>query len=390
MDKRTVIATLFLGVLLSLLAACRGSNSSDQSNDATEKSDSVQAPSEEELPELKGDEMMNRAAQFYAGISKEGVNLNDADAKAWDQYRKGVEQRMKKLSNITYNLDSIATADFSDFRGDVDYVFYPFSGADFIYPLTIFPDADTYYLFGLEKTGSPIGQDVKTSFSLYEAYRVALSTYFSYGYFITKDMSKDLHNEEIDGVCPVITMLMATIGYDVISVNYKQLNAQGDFVDADAKSNILEFKFFKKGSKHEQTLYYVSGDAQNAKLDPNIRAYLNKTLPNHKVGTLLKAASFLLRWDSFSDVRDYILDNSIAVVQDDSGIPYRYFNGRFDVTLYGKYQNPNPSEFAGCEQPDLEAEYKKNADSIHPLNFIMGYKYSRNLMCARKKATQTK
>lgn len=348
--------------------------------------DSISAKAEESLPELTGDPKLNQAARFYAGMSNDGIEMTSSDSESWNQYNKNLKQMLTRSDVITNGLDSIARTDFSDFREKVDYVFYPFSGADFIYPTILYPNADTYFLCGLEKTGTPITGDVKTNYDHYEAYRNALTTFMRFGYFITKNMHKDLHNEELDGVCPVISMLMAIRGYEIISIRYVKLNESGDFAETASPGNAIEFQFFKSGTRHKQTLYYLSGNVENAALDANMKAYLDKTLPNHTVGTYLKAASFLLHWDNFSIMRNYILDNSMAVIQDDTGVPYRFLKDKFDMTFYGKYAYPSKEFSTKCGQPDLEEIYTQNAGSIHPLPFVLGYKYSHNLICARRKA----
>ena len=380
--KKNLFVALFLLVIVSLIETGCNQCTSGGKADA----DSTSVASEESLPELKGDAKINQAARFYAGISKDGIEMSESDSKSWDQYNDNLKQLLAKTDVITRGLDSIARTDFSDFRDKVDYVFYPFSGADFIYPTLIYPDADTYLLCGLEKTGTPISGDVKTNYAHYEAYRNALRTFLNLGFFITKDMKEDLHNEELDGVCPVISMLMAIRGYEIISIKNVKLNEAGDFEETPSTSDAIEFKFFKSGSRHEQTLYYLSGDVQNWAFSANWKAYLDKTLPKHTVGTYLKAASFLLPEVRFSTMRDYILDNSFSVIQDDTGVPYRMLKDKFDVTLYGKYAYPGAVFGPNSRQPDLDEEYKTNAATIHPLPFVLGYKTSRNLMCARRKA----
>ena len=378
MKAKFIFAIFFLVALSFIETGCNGKSGN------TAETDSIDSEKMEK-PEPVADAKINQATRFYAGISCDSIEMTPADSKSWEQYSNNLKQMLTRTEVITKGLDSIARTDFSDFRDKVDFVLYPFSGADVIYPTLIYPNADTYFLCGLEKTGKPITGELKTSFAHYEAYRNALTTFLRSGFFVTKDMQDDLHNEELDGICPVLSMLMAIRGYDIISIKQMKLNEAGDFMPTDSTSNAIEFKFFKHGSRHEQTLYYLSGDIQNAAFNANMKAYLDKTLPNHTVGTYLKAASFLLRWDSFSTMRDYILNNSLAVVQDDTGVPYRILKEKFDITLYGKYKYPSKQFGSQCGQPDLEEVYKENAASIHPLPFLLGYVNSHNLICGRKK-----
>jgi hypothetical protein len=87
----------------------------------------------------------------------------------------------------------------------------------------------------------------------------------------------------------------------------------------------------------------------------------------------------------FSLIRDQILANSGAILQDDSGIPYRYFQtGAWKVQLFGDYNRPYGS-FRWLEQSDLRNAYKSAGSK--PLAFRVGYGYSRiasNLLLGRQ------
>ena len=54
---------------------------------------------------------------------------------------------------------------------------------------------------------------------------------------------------------------------------------------------------------------------------------------------LIKSASYLLHDAQFSKTRAMVLDSADVLVQDDTGIPYRFINqSPWQVKLYGKYQ----------------------------------------------------
>ena len=87
----------------------------------------------------------------------------------------------------------------------------------------------------------------------------------------------------------------------------------------------------------------------------------------------------------FSIIRDLVLNNSTAVLQDDSGIPYRFFAApTWHVQLYGDYERPYGT-FRWLEQKDLREAYK--ASGPKPLPFRIGYGFSRqpsNMLFATK------
>lgn len=381
--SRITVALMAVAMTAAVFTSCR-QTTSDSPKTAADSAALAQ-DSINKLPDLKGDDNINRATRFYAGISKEGINMNAEDAQAWDKYSKEINQLLQ-ISNKTLSMvDSLAKADFSDFRDKVDMVFYPFSGADFPYPITIYPNADTYILCGLEKPGTPISTDIKTNKAHYRSYSIALSTFLRTSYFITKDMRNDFHNEELDGVCPVITMLMATAGYDIISIENKSIDDNGKLIASDGNGNVMQYKFFKPGSKHEQTLIYVSADVEDNRIDPKVDKFFATALKGHTVGGFHKAASYLMNQHNFSKIRNHVINNVQYLVQDDSGIPYRHLVDKYDITLYGMYKRPLRVFSDATIQPDLDKAYKDNADKVKPLPFRIGYNQPSNWMCARRK-----
>lgn len=377
MKKRTFTLALMAALItMAVITSCKSTTGSQSSTSAA---------TSDTLPELKADESINKATRFYAGLSKDGIEMNAKDAEAWEKYSKEIKAMLHAAGKTLTMVDSLAAADFGDFRDKIDFVFYPFSGADFLYANAIFPDADTYFMCGLEKVGSTLGTNIKTDPAHYASLRRALISLMKNSYFITKDMKNDLDNEQLDGVCPVLTMLMAAAGRQIISIENMMIDDNGNLVPAHGNGNVMKYKFFKQGSKHEQTLYYFSCDVNNLRMDPKVRKYLTLTLPKHNIATYLKAASYLMHMNNFSDIRDFIVNNSQYVVQDDSGVPYKYLTSDFNITLYGSYKRPLPVFTDGCVQHDLDSAYKANAASVKPLPFRIGYNSPSNWLCARRK-----
>lgn len=380
-------AVLMMAVIMATatVTSCKnggGSGSASGSDSTTTAVDSAS------LPELKPNESINRAARFYAGIAKDGVTMQGSDAQAWEKYSNEINGLLKISKNTRTAMDSLAKTDFSDFRDKVDMVFYPFSGADFLYPITLFPNADTFVLCGLEKAGSAFGDNIKSGYALYESYRKGLATFLKSSFFVTKDMVNDFDNDQLDGVCPVIAMLMATADYQIISIDNKAIDENGKLIDGQGKGNVVQFKFFRTGSKHEQTLYYVSADIEDNRCEPKVNKFFETMLAGHTVGSYLKAASYLMHQSNFSHIRDCIVNNSQFIVEDDSGVPYKYLTDKFDITFYGIYKRPLAVFTDACIQPDLDQAYKDNAGKVKPLPFRIGYNNPSNWLCARRKASK--
>jgi hypothetical protein len=73
-----------------------------------------------------------------------------------------------------------------------------------------------------------------------------------------------------------------------------------------------------------------------------------------------------------------ILTKSQFILQDDTGIPFRYFKEKnWEIHLYGQYAKPI-KDFSGVEQQDLKAAYQ-DKNKIKRLPFHLGYHYGSNL-----------
>jgi hypothetical protein len=92
--------------------------------------------------------------------------------------------------------------------------------------------------------------------------------------------------------------------------------------------------------------------------------------------SFIKSASYLLHGSGFSRARAFLLNHSAMILQDDSGIPFAYFNARnWRLQPFGRYVGPI-SRFARYDQPQL-AELFDGTNAL-PLDFGIGYHWRRN------------
>ena len=86
----------------------------------------------------------------------------------------------------------------------------------------------------------------------------------------------------------------------------------------------------------------------------------------------------------FSQARDFFLQQSHVILQDDSGIPLRYFQPAWEKRLFGKYEHPIEL-FAKFQQDDLRQAYAAQPSAA--LEFGTGYQVNQwqgNLLLAVK------
>ena len=101
------------------------------------------------------------------------------------------------------------------------------------------------------------------------------------------------------------------------------------------------------GGEQPQTPVYFKTD-----LSGGNSAFLRWCAARRPGLSLLKAASFLMHGDGFSGVRNFLVQNSRVIIQDDSGIPLRTFPKGWKVNCYGRYV-PHKDEFKNIISPIL-------------------------------------
>jgi hypothetical protein len=252
---------------------------------------------------------------------------------------------------------------------------YPFGGPDLLHVSALFPDARTYILMGLEPVGEvpaletmPPG-DVLAALN---AFRQSTKTQLLTGYFITKDMRADLAGTALRGVTPILLATVGLMGGEVESV--RSISAGGN--------PGVEMQYYDAGGMRHTALY-VSGDLSNGGFKGGYRQWVAGLGGN---ATYFKAASYLMHDDGFSQAREFFLGQSRVVLQDDSGIPLRYFPpDKWSLRFYGTYERPIEL-FAKHQQEDLRQAYATNP--AEPIGFPSGYQYDyreANLMLAIKR-----
>jgi len=258
---------------------------------------------------------------------------------------------------------------------------YPFSGPDFLNAYTLFPDHGRYVFFSLERPGTMPDLESVTPVQftkLLQDVRSAFHDIFERNYFITSYMTKQLTTPWIRGTVPVMSIMMALMNRRIVRIEpldlFPELTQDYDAPDAKrppVMMRAVRIEFANPGVSGTQQLYYVALDATDKALEfyPDFLSWASQ----HKPATvLLKSASYLLHDNQFSKTRAMLLDAADVVVQDDTGIPYRYLSQNpWQVKLYGRYSRPiRPMRYG--YQKDLEEAYSSRQEQV-PLPFPFGY-----------------
>lgn len=284
--------------------------------------------------------------------------------KSWNNLENGQLSRIRIWTPVTLGNDATSR----------DPLFYMFSGPDFLYANAFFPNATTYIFCGLEPVGSipDVGSLPRGTLpSSLANLRKSLNAVLSFSFFLTKDMKVDLRATQLSGTLPLLYVFLARTGNSIKSVELVSLNNDGDFATEKAPTAGAKI-LFSRGAGPEQTLYYFSTDLSNSgiKNKPGFIRFCGK---QGQGNSLVKAASYLMHMNEFSEVRDFLLANSKTLVQDDSGIPFKFFaHDQWDVLFLGRYPGPIKM-FESHYQPDLSRAFK--ASNPPALTFSFGYRW---------------
>ena len=277
-------------------------------------------------------------------------------------------------------------------------LFYMFSGPDFLYANAFFPKQSTYVLAGLEPTGpipdlmklprGSVGQGLRNI-------EVSLQSILSNSFFKTNDMRDTLRDGPLKGTIPILYLFMARSGKTVRDASLVKLDEQGMEQPDDGSGMAPAMGDVAHGVKitfsgddgRVQTLYYFGTNVANDGFKASGFAKFCERLGTGDA--FVKSASYLLHRDSFSDVRNFLLDHSDLVLEDDSGIPAGNFDGAWKLRPFGHYSGPI-SLFASRYQPKLSQLFQSG--HTEPLAFGIGYQShaaGSNLVIAEKTSALT-
>ncbi|MDR1375753.1 MAG: hypothetical protein LBJ45_02985 [Holosporaceae bacterium] len=318
----------------------------------------------------------DQVAKQLAGLSDDLSSADHANfiSEKWNSLR---ENSLLPISNWAQEY-------LTTFVGSNQTVFYPFGGPDIAHAIGFFPTVQNYVLVGLEPIGNfdSIRNAVQSE-PMLASIRRAISYYLQHGFFITHDMMTHLSNKNTKGGLCLILLELSKLGFTVDYVENISLNSEGmEVARRKDMLNCVKITFHGEDANFFRNVYYLRVDLQNSRSDRAIG--LKKFLKRAPFVTLVKSASYAMHDLSFSKIRDFILSNTKLLLQDDSGIPFRYFNSsKWEKHIFGEYTNPTLKVFQKNKQADL-ADYYAAHEKIE-IHFKMGYGYGQerpNLLLA--------
>jgi hypothetical protein len=323
-------------------------------------------------------------ARFLAGMlpSADSPLMPLTRDPAWQHHARFFDSAFAQLE--AHQLSKIRAWAAANLAAPKPTMFYMFSGPDFLYADAFYAKASTYVLSALEPPGSVPDLTRLPHGGIYAAlYNVehSLSSILSFSFFITKKMKVDLHEGQLSGTLPILYVFLARSGKTIRNVSPVALDDKGAayFAGENPGANAARgVRIVFAGSDGvEKTLYYFSTDLSNS----GVRAsgFLKFCATLAPGNSLVKSASYLMHAGNFTAVRDFILNNSATIIQDDSGIPLAYYSPKkWRFFPFGRYAGPI-AEFPRRYQES----YAELFGRAQPMDFGIGYRwrtYESNLL----------
>jgi len=388
MKKFSVLYFVFIATLVISACSTKKDGPSQKVTDSLRRVDSLaKVDSLQRAAELAihKDTAIDNTARFIAGLPQLDSNSLSAleKDKYWVDFKTSMDANWKKMHDTRLvKMEKWEQDVFSKSVNDSLKLFYPFSGPDFLHANFLYPRTKEYVMAALE----PI-REVPSLEKLSEKDRDrfldslgrSLRDIFNKSYFITMHMQSDL--AQIKGVLPLFYFFMERSGYEFIEQKFITVDAEGKEQEVDVKQlnqvkpQGVKFVLRNLETKKLKTVYYFSTDISNGGMEkrPGLTKFIQARAP---FNTFVKSASYCMHdGKQFSDIRSVVLNNTVTLFQDDTGVPFRFFEKKpeWHATFFGEYIAPVEDFSRGLYQPELDSAFKKGSQ---PLPFSLGYHWS--------------
>ncbi len=341
---------------------------------------------------------LNDTARFAAGLPgrPDSPFLEFENTAAWKDHRQRTDEAWSQAeSELLEGLRQFQRQELDRPPLNTRTVFYPFGGPDALTPVMYFPHAPVYVLVGLEPSGTlPTLAQVRKKLSApyLAALRKTMASELGKSFFVTREMDRQFRGQVTDGLLLPLGQLLVRGGHTLLGFRYVRLDDAGRIMERPAAYHVpglignkgIEIEFQTDTDLSIHRLLYLTVNLADNRLAAN-QPFLRFVESLKGATTMLKATSYMTHHPEFSVIRKIVLENSGAVFQDDSGLPFRLFTAAdWRVQLYGDYQRPYGS-FKRLEQKDLRNAYRQAA--VKPLPMHVGYGYRKitsNLLLAER------
>lgn len=342
-------------------------------------------------PAYSNDASPDDTARFLAGMPPSAGSPLEGLTKSghWQGHAQAMDKAFASVEKNT--LTKVRAWSRDHVKSPQPTLLYMFGGPDFLFANAFFPDASTYVLVGLEPSG-----DIPDLMKMQRRGEVpglgnlqnSMRTLLSVSFFITKEMQETLGGSNLRGTIPILYVFLARSGMEVRDASLVYLDDDGEVKPEDkkAKTSARGVKITFAGlDGRPRTLYYFTTDLANGGVKRG--GFLKFTGKLGPADAFHKSASYLMHGENFSTIRSFVLAQTKTIVQDDSGIPLRFFDQKvWDIHPFGAYHEPLEI-FPEGRQTKIAREVFSKAKT-QKIDFGIGYRWrpgESNLLMAVKK-----
>jgi hypothetical protein len=183
-------------------------------------------------------------------------------------------------------------------------------------------------------------------------------------------MRVQLVDSRLSGTLPLLYVFLARTGCHIKDVSFTGVDPKGQITAGRSVAPAVKIVFDGPAGK-DQTLYYFSTDLSDGPIDKS--GFLTWCAGLGEARGFLKAASYLMHGSGFDTTRKFLLGDCGAILQDDSGIPMRFFGPHdWDIRLFGDYKGPIAT-FKQFPQPEIDQLKAVQKPAVLP--FSVGYRW---------------
>lgn len=344
---------------------------------------------------LDGYNFINEAKKVFRAIA------------CWNstQYRKksknSISDHCRKITRrMNIYRDNYARKALSFFRSKLPddlpgEVVYPFGGCDLFSILLVYPKLTEVTTISLESSGDPRVME-KAHLRQFKNELREFRQLLCYHLITNNSSNRNVRNSD-DGMIPgqlVFSLVAAKIhGYRPISLKYFKLKPDGTLHYYSRKEiDVLKYTRGKRlalwmknpGSsiafRNMEIIYqrydntfthrHIASNLHNKYIQgSSLQKHLEK---KGKISSLIKAASYLVWFDSYSVIRNYLLSNMKFMVSDATGIlPKHAQAAGFEQITYGKFHGAFLKNYGGANAAAFRKCFR--SQPYRPVSFMFGH-----------------
>jgi hypothetical protein len=305
----------------------------------------------------------------------------------------------KHIENYRNNFIQKASPFMDDKRpqGLPRTVVVPFGGGDLLPAMVVYPEASEVTTLSLESAGDPRRLLKASRLQL----RQALEEYRSHvGFMLTTNDSSNSSIRSLErGLIPnqlaFSLTALSVLGYEPVSLTFFRINEdgtlhyltgeeiaalenikgqrlKGSWIDSDFSVAFrnMELVFRKKNGGQTIIHRHIAFNIDDKHL---AGSGVLKHLENKgKISTMIKGASYLLWFDNFSTLRNYLLSRMAFCVSDSTGLlPKHASQAGFKQITYGKFSGAFLDDEGGINASAMRGLFQ--SQPYRPLTFRFGY-----------------